>query len=61
MRRPFDLGHCGAHAVVAEAVDAGVDAPIGGPEHRPDRTAPPRRGWRRLGEGDAREGALEIA
>ena len=31
------LGHGGAHAVVAEAVDAGVDTPVGGPEHPPDR------------------------
>jgi len=38
-----------AHALVAEAVDAGVDAPVGGRKHRPGRTAAPRRGGRGLG------------
>jgi hypothetical protein len=31
----FDLGHRRTHALVAEAVDAGVNSPIGGPKHRP--------------------------
>jgi len=58
VRSPFDLGHSGAHAVVAEAVDAGVYTPVGGPEHPPDRTAEPRWRWRRLAEGDTGEGSL---
>jgi hypothetical protein len=56
--RPFDLGHGGAHAVVAEAVNAGVYTPVGGPEHPSDRTAAPR--WRgcRLAQGNTGEGSL---
>jgi hypothetical protein len=58
MRGPFDLGDGGAHAVVAEAVHARVDAPVGRREHGPDRTAAPGRGGCRLAERNAGEGAL---
>ena len=58
MRFPFDLGHGGAHAVVAEAVDARVDTPVGVPKHPPDGTAAPRLGWRWFAESDAGEGSL---
>ena len=39
-------------------MDAGVNTPVGGREHCPDRTATPRRGGRRLGERNAGEGPL---
>ena len=58
MRGTFDLGHRGAHALVAEVVDAGVDTPIGGRKHRPDRTTAPRRSRRRLSQRNTSEGAL---
>jgi hypothetical protein len=58
VRSPFNLGHRRAHALVAEAVDAGVNAPVGGRKHRPYWTAAPRRGRRGLGERDTGEGAL---
>ena len=58
VRASFDLGHRRAHSLVAEAVDAGIDTPVGGPKHRPGRTAAPRRGRRGLGERDTGEGAL---
>ena len=58
MRRPFDLGHGGAHAVAAEAMDGTVDTPVGVPKHPPDGTAPPRRGWRWFAESDTGEGSL---
>jgi len=50
-----------AHALVAEAVDAGVDAPVGGPEHRPGRAAAPCRGGRGPGERNTGEGRWVIA
>ena len=52
------LGHGGAHAVVAEAVDARADTPVGVPKHPPDATAAPRRGWRWFAESDTGEGSL---
>ena len=58
VRCPFDLGHLRAHPVVAEPVDTGVDAPVGGRKHRPDRTAAPGRGRCGLGERDRGKGAL---
>jgi len=58
VRSPFDLGYRRTHPVVAEAVDAGVNTPVGGRKHRPGRTATPRRGRRSLGERNTGEGAL---
>jgi hypothetical protein len=58
VRGPFDLGHRRAHTVVAEAVHAGVNTPVGGPKYRPGRAAAPRRGRRGLGERNTGEGAL---
>jgi hypothetical protein len=58
VRGPVYFGHRRAHALVAEAVDTGVNAPVGGPEHRPGQAAAPRRGRRGLGERNAGEGTL---
>ena len=41
---PSTLGHGGAHAVVAEAVDARADTPVGVPEHPPDAGRPRHAG-----------------
>ena len=54
----FDLGDLRLHALVAEAVDARVDTPVGGPEHRPGRAAAPGRGRRSLAKRNTGEGTL---
>ena len=61
VRSPVDFGHRRAHALVAEAVYAGVNAPVGGPKHRPGRAAAPRRGGRGLCERNTGEGRWVIA
>src|SRR5215472_9669000 len=58
VRSTFDLRHRGPHALEAEAVDGRVNTPIGGRQHRPDRTATPRWGRRRLSERNTGKGSL---
>ena len=58
VRSPLDLGHRRAHTLVAEAVDAGVNTPLGRRKNRPDRTAAPGGGRRGLGERNTGERAL---
>jgi len=58
VRSAFDLGHLGAHALVAEAMNTGVDTPVSGPKHPPDQAAAPRRCPRRLGQRNSGKGAL---
>lgn len=58
MRGPLDLCHRRAHSLVAEVVDARINAPDSGGKHSPARTAAPRRRRRGLGEGNAGEGTL---
>jgi hypothetical protein len=61
VRSPVDFSHRRAHTVVAEAVGTGVNTPVGGRKHHPDRTAALCRSRRGLGERNTGKGGWEIA